>query len=324
MQAPRFLIARFSSIGDIVLTMPVINCIREHYGKGVRIDFVCLSKFKGAAELLCGVDEIHLVEKSTSEITVELQQLNFHYFIDLQGSVRSRSLSKALGILTFTIDKQSLPRFALTLGLRKNPVLHFVDRALKLLETFNIRKPKQSLWGSINTTEVKVPESYISITPGATYKGKAIPEHILQEVCKRLTDLGMHIALVGGEDAKEIGTRLECTSELVTSFCGITTLKETAHILKHSKLAIGGDTGAMHIACALGVPLISVWGCTRPSLGLAPWQPNKNSTFLLPYDRGERPCSRHGATCRFSKKGNDLCIHHVSAERIVEATHNFL
>jgi heptosyltransferase-2 len=226
--------------------------------------------------------------------------------------------------LTFKVDKQSAPRFALTLGLRKKPVLHFVDRSLKLLETFNICEPESSVWGTIKTSNVPVPESYIAITPGATYKGKAIPEFILLEVCEKLTDLGIVIALVGGPDTSEIASRIESTSPLITSFCGTTTLKETAHILKHSRLAIGGDTGAMHLACALGIPIISVWGCTRPSLGLAPWRPNQDSAILLPIGRGERPCSRHGAKCRFSKRGKDLCINHVSADRIIEATRSLL
>jgi len=323
-QAPRFLIARFSSIGDIILTSPLIHSIRAHYGREARIDFVCLSKFKSAAELLHGLDEIHLVERATIEITSDLKKLNFHYFIDLHCSVRSRSLSKALGILTFKVDKQTAPRFALTLGLRKKPVLHFVDRSLKLLDTFNISEPENSVWGTIKTSNVPVPESYIAITPGATYKGKAIPEFILLEICEKLTDLGIVIALVGGPDTSEIASRIESKSPLITSFCGTTTLKQTAHILKHSKLAIGGDTGVMHLACALGIPLISVWGCTRPSLGLAPWKPNPNSSILLPIGRGERPCSRHGAKCRFSKRGKDLCINHVSADRIIESTQRIL
>ena len=132
MQAPRFLIARFSSIGDIILSAPIIHSIREYYGSKSRIDFVCLSKYKGAAELLHGLDKIHLVESITSEITPDLKKINFHYFIDLHCNVKSRSLSKALGIMTFTIDKQTISRFALTLGLRKDPTLHFVDRSLRL------------------------------------------------------------------------------------------------------------------------------------------------------------------------------------------------
>ena len=80
----------------------------------------------------------------------------------------------------------------------------------------------------------------------------------------------------------------------------------------------------MHLACALGIPLISVWGCTRPSLGLAPWKPNPHSSILLPIGRGERPCSRHGTKCRFSKRGKDLCINHVSVDQIIESTQKIL
>ena len=302
------------------MASPVIHAIRKHYKGDVRIDFVTLSKFKGAVELLSGLDEIHLVTNTTSEISAKLKKLNYHYFIDLHGNVRSRSLSKALGIMTFTVDKQSIPRFALTLGLRKKPVKHFIDRSLKLLEAFSIDCGEGFVWGEILTNKINVPESYIAITPGATYKGKAIPENILREVCIKLTDSGERIAIVGGHDSSDIASRLKVISPQISSFCGTSTLLETAHILKHSKLAIGGDTGVMHIACALGIPLVSVWGCTRPSLGLSPWKPNPKSSILLPHNRGNKPCSRHGAKCKFSKINEDLCINHVSAEVIVAAS----
>jgi ADP-heptose:LPS heptosyltransferase len=80
----------------------------------------------------------------------------------------------------------------------------------------------------------------------------------------------------------------------------------------------------MHIAAALNKPLISIWGCTRPSLGLSPWRPHRATITLLPQDRDSRPCSRHGAKCRFKSRGQDLCIHHVSPSRIIDAATHIL
>jgi ADP-heptose:LPS heptosyltransferase len=80
----------------------------------------------------------------------------------------------------------------------------------------------------------------------------------------------------------------------------------------------------MHIAAALNKPLISIWGCTRPSLGLSPWRPHRATITLLPQDRDSRPCSRHGAKCRFKSRGQDLCIHHVSTSRIIDAATHIL
>ena len=74
-QQPKFLIARFSSIGDIIMSAPVVQALRSHYGDKAQIDFITLNKFKGAASLIAGIDNIHTVEKSTGEISGELKNL---------------------------------------------------------------------------------------------------------------------------------------------------------------------------------------------------------------------------------------------------------
>jgi len=317
-------------MGDIILSAPVIHAIREHFGEEARIDFVTLRRFKGAAELLPDLNEIHLVEKATIEIVPTLKELNFNYIIDLHGSVRSRSLSKSLNVLTFSVDKQTFPRFSLILGLRKAPIPHFIDRSLSLIKAFGIPLPTITPWGSLKTkpltTPLHLPTSYITIAPGAAHLGKAIPDSTLKSICLFFSSQNIHIALVGGPDSKSIASSLisDHSENSVTSFCGSASLSETAYVLKNSMLAIGGDTGAMHIASALGTPLISVWGCTRPSLGLSPWRPHPASTILLPINRDTRPCSRHGAKCRFTRKGQDLCINHVSPSRIIEAATRIL
>jgi len=330
-KAPRFLIVRFSSIGDIILSAPIIHAIREHYGPESRIDFVTLNRFSGAADLLPGLDAIHLVEKTTSEVVPALKDLEFDYMIDLHGSVRSRSLSKALDILTFKVNKQTFQRLALVLGIRKNPVQHFVERSLNLLIPFGIPTPSHP-WGDLKSKPLSedspssLPSSYITIALGAAHIGKIIPESTLIEICNEFSSQNINVVFVGGQDSIPLATKIISSNPngAITSFCGKTTLQETAHILKNSKLAIGGDTGAMHIAAALNVPLISIWGCTRPTLGLSPWRPHHLTITLLPQDRDLRPCSRHGAKCRFKSRGQDLCIHHVSPSRIIDAATHIL
>ena len=328
MKAPRFLIVRFSAIGDIILSAPVIHAIREHYGPESRIDFVTLKRFSGAADLLPGLNEIHLVDKTTSEVVPTLKALEFDYLIDLHGNVRSRSLSKALNILTFNVNKQTIQRFALVLGLRKKPIRHFVERSLDVLQPFGIPTPAYP-WGSLKSkpnSDNSLPHPYITIAPGAAHIGKVIPESTLLTICHEFASRDIHVAIVGGPDSIPIATKLISANpkNAITSFCGITTLQETAAIIENAQLVIGGDTGAMHLASALHTPLISIWGCTRPSLGLSPWRPHRATITLLPQDRGSRPCSRHGAKCRFTRRGQDLCIQHVSPSRIIDAATQIL
>ena len=323
-QQPKFLIARFSSIGDIIMSAPLVQALRSHYGDQAQIDFITLDKFKDAASLIAGIDIIHTVEKSTSEISGVLKNLGYNYLIDLHSNIRSRSLARALNIVTFRVKKMNPKRIALVLGINKKPVKHFIDRSLDLLEAFSIKENKSNPWGEINSSspEVELPESYIAIAPGATYEGKQIPETTLTAIC---TEIDTKFVVVGGDDTVDLGNRLsEKFPKKVIDLCGKLSLDETAHIMKYARVAVGGDTGVMHLATAVGTRLVSVWGCTRPSLGLAPWKANPQSKIIIPQGIGSRPCSRHGDKCRFKRMGKDLCINHVSPDVVVSAVRDLI
>ena len=306
------------------MSAPVVQALRFHYGDEAQIDFITLDKFKGAASLIAGIDTIHTVEKSTSEISAELKHLGYNYLIDLHSNIRSRSLARALKIVTFRVKKMNPKRIALVLGINKKPVEHFIDRSLDLLEAFSIKENKSNPWGEINSSspEVELPESFIALALGATYEGKQIPETTLDAIC---TEIDSKFVVVGGGDMLDLGRSLsEKFPEKVIDLCGKLSLGETAHIMKNTRVAVGGDTGAMHLATAVGARLVSVWGCTRPSLGLAPWKANSQSKILIPKGRGSRPCSRHGDKCRFKRLGKDLCINQVSPDVVVSAVRDLL
>ena len=301
------------------MTAPVVHALRTHYGDEAQIDFITLNKFKGAAELIPGIDTIYTVEKSTIEIRKELKENNYDYLIDLHSNIRSRSLARGLNIMTFRVNKMAQRRLSLVLGLVKKPVDHYIDRSLKLLDPFSIKVVESNPWGGLNCKkpEAELPDKYIAIAAGATYEGKKIPESTLDQT---ISSLDEKFIIVGGSDMSQLGESLQAKhNDKVINLCGKLSLMETAHVMKNSLVALGGDTGAMHIATAVGAALVSVWGCTRPSLGLAPWRANTKSMILEPQGRGSRPCSRHGDKCRFKRKGQNLCINHVSPEAIIDA-----
>ena len=85
----------------------------------------------------------------------------------------------------------------------------------------------------------------------------------------------------------------------VISLVGSTTLAESAGVLRGARHVYAGDTGMMHLAAAMGTPVTSFWGCTRPSLGMAPWNPAQGSATIVPDAQlGGRPCSKLGNRCR--------------------------
>lgn len=304
------------------MTAPVVHALRGEFGPEARIDFITLDRMKSAVDLIPDIDQTHTITRSTSEALPALREIGYDYLIDLHSNVRSRSLARSLDLLTLKINKLSAQRLSLVLGLRRKPVRHFVDRAIDVLRPFSI---SSSSWPTLNSSapSLDLPPSYITLVPGAAHPGKRLPQSTLTTLISAFPTI--NFLIVGGSDTTDLGNSLASSHPNNTiSLCGKLSLAETTHVLKNTSLAIGGDTGAMHIAAAVQAPLISVWGCTRPSLGLAPWHPNPSSTILLPLGRGTSPCSRHGAKCRYTKRGLDLCINHVPPASIISAVRSTL
>ena len=89
-------------------------------------------------------------------------------------------------------------------------------------------------------------------------------------------------------------------------------LDQSALLIKHSKLVLTNDTGMMHISSAFSTPIISFWGCTKPSLGFSVYMP-KNKFKNLISKMSKKPCSKHGQYCNYLKDG---CIKSISAKEI--------
>jgi heptosyltransferase-2 len=138
-------------------------------------------------------------------------------------------------------------------------------------------------------------------------------------VAEGLIAAGHGVVLLGGEVERDLGLAVAQGLE-VDNRAGETTLAESAAVLRESRAAVVADTGMMHLAAAVGTRTVAVWGCTRPSLGMAAWRPAPGSVDLLPEGRSPRPCSKLGNRCRYGRPdGPDGCSHRVSADRILAA-----
>ena len=80
-------------------------------------------------------------------------------------------------------------------------------------------------------------------------------------------------------------------------------------------MLLTNDTGMMHIASAFSIPIISFWGCTKPSLGFFPYFPHKKSQQIIS-PVSKKPCSKHGKYCKSRPQG---CVKDILAETIYKA-----
>ena len=110
------------------------------------------------------------------------------------------------------------------------------------------------------------------------------------------------------------------TNSNIYDFCGKTSISDSAFLIKNSKGLLTNDTGMMHIASAFSIPIVSFWGCTKPSLGFPPYVPHKKSQQIIS-PVSKKPCSKHGKHCKFSSKG---CIKDIVAENIYNAVEQLI
>lgn len=318
----RFLVIRFSSIGDIVLTTPVLRALKTQIEGGAEVHYLTKKAFASVIEANPYVDQVHTIEIATAEVIDELKALHFDYIIDLHSNIRSTMVKRKLKILDFTFKKLNLEKWLLVnFGINKLPQKHIVDRYLDTLKPFGVQNDGHGLDYFIpKESEVTLPaalkDGYLCIAIGAAHIGKRIPFDTLQAIC-----LGYpgKIAIVGGKDDAEVGEKLSnLDPNRIINEAGKRSIHGSASIIQQSTVVLAGDTGMMHIASAFKRPLVSIWGCTVPEFGMSPYGQFRN-IILEPVGHDKRPCSKLGDRCKYEKTGR--CITLVEASTILEAIH---
>lgn len=327
---PKFLIIRFSSIGDIVLTTPVIRCLKKQV-PDAEVHFLTKESFATIVESNPYVDKVHLLAHSWELMVEEIRIEEYDYIIDLHHNLRTLRLKRELGIRSFSFDKINIKKWIYT-NLKWNlmPDLHIVDRYMKTVESFDVKNDNEGLDYFIPAKdEVKqkdIPVShhagYIGIVIGAAHFTKKMPVDKLKELCSKIDH---PIILLGGKEDAEDGRQIASVDPVkIYNACGKFNLNESADLVRRSKLIITHDTGLMHIAAALKKKIISVWGNTVPEFGMYPYYGEFNIQDLKFETSGLRcrPCSKIG----YEKcpKGHFKCMKQISTDAIVASVKQLL
>lgn len=327
---PKFLIIRFSSIGDIVLTTPVIRCLKKQV-PDAELHFLTKESFATIVESNPYVDKVHLLAHSWELMVEEIRIEEYDYIIDLHHNLRTLRLKRELGIRSFSFDKINIKKWIYT-NLKWNlmPDLHIVDRYMKTVESFDVKNDNEGLDYFIPAKdEVKqkdIPVShhagYIGIVIGAAHFTKKMPVDKLKELCSKIDH---PIILLGGKEDAEDGRQIASVDPVkIYNACGKFNLNESADLVRRSKLIITHDTGLMHIAAALKKKIISVWGNTVPEFGMYPYYGEFNIQDLKFETSGLRcrPCSKIG----YEKcpKGHFKCMKQISTDAIVASVKQLL
>jgi ADP-heptose:LPS heptosyltransferase len=301
--AKKFLFIRLSSIGDIVLTTPVIRCLREQMPE-VEIHYLCKKQYAPILRSNPCISKIHLFADNFQELIPKLKAEQFDYIIDLHKNFRSHYLRLHLRKPSGTFSKLNVRKWLITrFGINILPDIHIVDRYFNAVKGLGVRNDGKGLdYFLLPSEEVNIPErfpeirgTYLAMAIGGRYNTKVYPPEKAFRVCDLVH---LPVILLGGKEDIGRGDLIARNStNLVVNACGKLTINESASVIRQAERVISNDTGMMHIAAAFKKPLVSIWGNTIPAFGMYPYFPEEMKDFSAIVEVGGlkcRPCSKLG------------------------------
>ena len=317
----KYLVIRFSSIGDIVLTSPVVRCLKNQV-KGAEVHFVTKKKYAGLVTHNPYIQKVHVLSDSLNELINKLGKENFDYIIDLHHNIRTARVKNQLRIPAFTFKKLNLKKYLMVnFKINRMPQKHIVDRYLETLQVFNVKNDGDGLDFFIPENKgfqkKNLPEpfkkDYIAFVIAATWNTKKLPADIVSDICNRIDH---PVILLGGKSEQETGVRIESLSKgNVLNLAGMINLNQSASLVKDASLVLTNDTGLMHIAAAFEKKILSFWGNTIPAFGMSPYLAHPSSEIMEVTGLKCRPCSKLGY--RKCPKKHFRCMKNQDLEKAI-------
>lgn len=326
---PRFLIIRLSSIGDIVLTTPVIRCLKQQV-PGAEVHVLTKASFRSVLQHNPYIDRLHFWERSYTLLIDLLRQQSFDQVIDLHHNTKTLRIKRDLAIPARSFYKLNIEKYLLTaFKINVLPAKHIVDRYLDTVRPLGVQNDGRGLdyflSPSDELTKDDIPGAqwagYVAVVIGATLGTKRWPKEHFQAFCRQLDH---PIVLLGGKEDRERGDFIASADPIkIYNACGKFSLNESADWVRKSKFVLTGDTGLMHIAAAFRKPIISLWGNTVPGFGMTPYYGNDPVSFhMLEHKVWCRPCSKIGyERCPL---GHFSCMQRITPEKVLAVAREVL
>lgn len=320
----KILLIRFSSIGDIVLTSPVIRCLKKQFPEA-SLHVLTKPQNKTLFESNPYVDKVFCLEGKYKPLIDKLKREKYGHIVDLHKNLRSYRIRMALGVKGSSFPKFNLQKYLLVrFGVNILPKIHIVDRYFEAVKCLGVINDGEGLDFFIpETKKLDVGtyfggalKPYFAVVIGGNHNTKIYPNEKLAET---IAGLSMPVLLLGGPEDAIRGDQLQRKfPDKVISLCGELDIHQSASVIEQSAAVLTNDTGLMHIAAALRKPIVSVWGNTVPELGMYPYMP-KNEALSILIENSKlrcRPCSKIGyAKC---PKGHFKCMMDLDAVQLAE------
>lgn len=319
----KILVVRFSSIGDIVLTTPVVRCLKQQL-PGIELHYLTKKKFATILSSNPNIDKLHSIDRSINEVLSTLKAEKFDFVIDLHTNLRTKSLIWKLRVPAASFPKLNFQKWLyVRFKINQLPNIHIVERYFETVASLGVKNDQQPCdyfiapEDHVDVTTLSLEQNaFVAFAIGAQFATKRMPTDKLIEVCNAVKH---PIVLLGGpEDTETAKAIISRTKGTVQSQCGTLRLGQSASVVQQARVLVTHDTGLMHIASAFNKRIVSIWGNTTPSLGMYPYMPQNSKNYSIHQVEGLgcRPCSKIGfQSC---PKKHFSCMHLQDVGKIVE------
>ncbi len=298
----KLLVIRFSSIGDIILTSPVVRCLKKQRPEA-EIHFLTKARFGDLVAHSPYVDKVHTLQAELGEVLPALRKEGFTEIIDLHHNLRTMKVKGALGVPAHSFPKLNLEKWMLVnLKRDRMPQVHIVDRYLSTVSHLDVKNdgagldlfipPEREV--ALSTLPESHRNGYVALCIGAAHFTKRLPEH---QLIKLASQLAGPLVIIGGPEDQAIARAVaDAIGARAFDATGKYDLLGSASLIKQANSAITHDSGAMHVAAAFRKNTVSIWGNTVPSFGMGPYIPQHPERAHISEVLGLpcRPCSKIG------------------------------
>jgi len=324
----KVLVIRLSSIGDIVLTSPVIRCLKEQLDD-VLIHTLTKPQYVSLYARNPMVDEAHAWGEDKSDVLSTLKAASFDYVIDLHRNIRTQKIKTALRQKHYTFPKLNVQKWLyVNFKYKRMPDVHIVDRYFEAVAALGVKNDFKGLdffidkADEVEALRITNGADYICLAIGAQFTTKKLPISKWVEIVE---GLDRPVVIIGGRADIKDGEALcrALPEKSIYNTCGELSIEGSASVVQQSRLLVTHDTGMMHIAAALHKPIVSIWGNTVPEFGMYPYRPTNTGAYTIHQVKNLscRPCSKIG----YSKcpKKHFKCMMQQDVHGILNAIKSF-
>ena len=325
----KLLIIQTAFLGDVVLTIPLIQAAKKYLK--AQISVICIPSTKNILEGHQSIDEIIVFDKKNSEkgffslikFVKKIKEKKFDAVVIPHPSFKSGLISYLAAIPERIGFSNSAGRFFFTDKVFFDKNKHQLERYLDLLKHFGVEVWEEKTEIHIDGKDEKFADDILpkdkiifGINPGSVWATKRWPAEKYAELSdKILKELGGQIVIFGGPDDIEAAAKVEKNmKQRAINIAGKTTIKHLAASIKRCRVFITNDSGPMHIAAAMNIPVVAIFGPTIKQFGFFPYSKN---AVVIEKNVSCKPCSPHGPS-KCPEKYFE-CMNKITVDEVFDA-----